>query len=98
MLVLSRSFLGLRSGGIVWLSGARLLGEELFDVDGALVGVVHRRSMGEAPLVSKFSRDPAIGLLHHFMVTVLSKVILSNSWRISSAASFDAEVDEFSSY
>jgi hypothetical protein len=42
------------------------------------------------------SRDPVIGLLYHFEIKGKGEGVVSNSWRIIfSAASFDAESDEF---
>jgi hypothetical protein len=94
----SRSYIGLRSGGVVLLVGARLLGGRQAawcgTVDVTLVGVVHGRPTIEAPLVGKSSQNPIIRLLHHFSVTVWGEVIVGKAWQLSSAASFDTEVDE----
>ena len=94
VLVSSRSFLGLRSGSVVWLSGARLGGARLLSADAVFAGVMHERSMGEAPLIGELSRDTVVELLHRFKVRVVDETVVSNAWQINSAASVDAEVEE----
>ena len=87
-------FFRLGSGGVVLLVGARLSGARLLDVDTEFVGMVHGQPMIEAPFSGKFSRDLVIRLLHHFLIRVMGEIVVGKTWKLSSAASVDAEVGE----